>query len=53
YYDPQLGLWHSIDPADEFYSPYVYVGNNPIFFVDPDGMVVIGHGASSALSRFG
>ncbi len=23
YYDPQLGKWHSVDPADEFFSPYV------------------------------
>ena len=37
FYDPQLGLWHSIDPADEFYSPYVYVRNNPVMFLDPDG----------------
>ena len=37
FYDPQLGKWHSIDPADEFYSPYVYVGNRPTIAVDPDG----------------
>ena len=37
YYDPQLGKWHSVDPADEFNSPYVYVGNRPIITVDPDG----------------
>ena len=32
YYDPQLGIWHTIDPADEFYSPYAYVSNNPLEF---------------------
>ena len=37
YYDPQIARWTSVDPADEFYSPYVYCGNNPTNFVDPDG----------------
>jgi RHS repeat-associated protein len=38
YYDPQLGRWHVLDPADEFHSPYVYVGNNPLNYTDPTGM---------------
>ena len=38
YYDPQLGRWHSIDPLDEFWNPYCYVGNKPIISIDPDGM---------------
>ncbi|MBN1214418.1 MAG: RHS repeat-associated core domain-containing protein [Candidatus Lokiarchaeota archaeon] len=37
YYDPQLGRWMQVDPADEFYSPYVYCMNSPIIVLDPDG----------------
>jgi hypothetical protein len=29
-----------VDPADEFHSPYVYVGGDPVNLVDPDGRQV-------------
>jgi RHS repeat-associated protein len=38
YYDLSVARWTTMDPADEFHSPYVYVGGDPVNFVDPDGM---------------
>ena len=40
FYDPTLGRWHVVDPHTENYypiSPYAYVANNPLIYIDPDG----------------
>ena len=42
-YDVLLGRWFNVDPLCEKYyslSPYVYCGNNPIIYIDPDGRKV-------------
>jgi RHS repeat-associated protein len=46
YYDPQIGLFLSVDPVTAYSNPvgqfhrYRYANNNPYKFVDPDGREV-------------
>ncbi|KAI9436102.1 hypothetical protein F5148DRAFT_1303720 [Russula earlei] len=36
-YDPQIGRWIQPDPFDEFESPYIGMGNDPVNLIDPTG----------------
>jgi RHS repeat-associated protein len=41
--DPQLGVWHGIDPLAEKmwrWSPYSYGADNPVKFVDIEGLTI-------------
>jgi len=50
YYDAMVGVWVACDPKKQYYSPYSFVGNNPISCFDPngkDGLTVAVAGQSS------
>jgi RHS repeat-associated protein len=38
YLDPMLGMWISVDPKREYFSPYIYLRGNPLNLIDPTGM---------------
>jgi len=38
YYDPRIGRFLTEDPAGQAFNPYLYAANNPLVYVDPDGL---------------
>ncbi len=42
YYQPDLGRWTQQDPSGQDSNAYLYVGANPINFVDPSGLGFLG-----------
>jgi RHS repeat-associated protein len=41
HYDPQLGRWVVPDPANQYASPYMAMGNNGVIMYDPDGQFAV------------
>ncbi|MBE7050175.1 MAG: RHS repeat-associated core domain-containing protein [Ruminococcaceae bacterium] len=40
YYDPSIGRFITEDPIRDGLNWYVYCGNNPVMYVDPNGLIV-------------
>ena len=36
-YDPEVGIWQSVDPEEQFWNSYCYGALNPVLLWDPDG----------------
>lgn len=48
-YDPALGRFFAVDPAGQFASPYLGMGNAPHASIDPDGEFALGVVANGLL----
>jgi RHS repeat-associated protein len=44
-YNAQTGVWSGVDPMDEFSSPYIGMGANPVNLTDPSGGSTGGRGS--------
>ena len=60
YYNPMYGRWFNIDPALQTTNPYIYCGNSPMMYVDPNGEfwwipIVMGafHGGANSMMNGG
>jgi RHS repeat-associated protein len=59
YYHPKWSVWLSVDPLASKYpsmSPFVFTGNNPLSYIDPDGndiVVVINHDGAQGYGHMG
>jgi RHS repeat-associated protein len=56
YYNPQTSIWFGVDPLAAKYphvTPYNFVMNNPVIFIDPDGQEPITGALIAALLEVG
>ena len=51
-WDARIGRWLTTDPATQFSSPYLGMGNDPINEIDPDGGYVIIIGGDATIKQY-
>jgi RHS repeat-associated protein len=54
-YDPVIGRWSSVDPMADLmksYSPYSFVYNSPVLYIDPNGMKPKWNGQSGSSTGY-